>query len=161
RARPAASGARLVARGGRHVGSSGAMRALAGGARVGRNEDAAASHRRLVPRRDRRVAARQRHASGRALLGRGYRRGSPSVGMEVAALPTARRLAPFVVVATVLLTAAACSGSKPGGRTAAPLPETVIGTVSTQQAAVVPPQFQHGDPVAGKTVFKTGPCGGC
>ena len=29
------------------------------------------------------------------------------------------------------------------------------------QTATVPAQYKNGDPVAGKTIFKTGPCAGC
>ena len=29
------------------------------------------------------------------------------------------------------------------------------------QVVSVPAQYKHGDPTAGKTIFKTGPCAGC
>ena len=70
-----------------------------------------------------------------------------------------RRLAPLALV--LLLVAAGCSTSKPGEKTARPLPDTVVGTVPTQAAPTVPPQYKNGDPAAGKVIFKTGPCAGC
>jgi mono/diheme cytochrome c family protein len=69
-----------------------------------------------------------------------------------------RRLAPLLVV---LVAAAGCSTSKPGEKTASPLPQTVVGTVPKQQTAVVPAQYKHGDPVAGRKVFLSAGCTGC
>jgi mono/diheme cytochrome c family protein len=69
-----------------------------------------------------------------------------------------RRLAPLLVL---LAFAAGCDTSKPGEKVAAPLPVTVIGTVPTQAAPTVPAVYKHGDPTAGKQIFKTGPCAGC
>jgi sulfite dehydrogenase len=69
-----------------------------------------------------------------------------------------RRLLPLVFV---LVLAVGCSTSKPGEKTASPLPSTVQGTVPKQQTATVPSQYKGGDPVAGKKVFQTAGCAGC
>jgi mono/diheme cytochrome c family protein len=71
-----------------------------------------------------------------------------------------RRLLPFVLILTF---AAGCSTSKPGEQTVRPLPTQVVGTVAqeTTTTATVAAKYQHGDPAAGKTIFKTGPCAGC
>ena len=69
-----------------------------------------------------------------------------------------RRLLLLVVV---LVLAVGCSTSKPGEKTAAPLPSTVQGTVPKEQTATVPSQYKGGDPVAGKKVFQSAGCAGC
>jgi mono/diheme cytochrome c family protein len=69
-----------------------------------------------------------------------------------------RRLAPLVIFVVL---AAGCSVNKPGEKTVAPLPTRVIGTVPTTEQVSVPPQYAHGDPVAGKAVFETAGCKGC
>jgi len=69
-----------------------------------------------------------------------------------------RRLLPLVVV---LVVAAGCSTSKPGEKTAAPLPTKVVGSVPKQQTATVPSQYKGGDPTAGRKVFLTAGCTGC
>jgi mono/diheme cytochrome c family protein len=69
-----------------------------------------------------------------------------------------RRLLPLVFV---LVLAVGCSTSKPGEKTAAPLPTKVVGTVPKEQTATVPSQYKGGDPVAGKQVFQTAGCAGC
>ena len=69
-----------------------------------------------------------------------------------------RRLVPLLAF---LVLAAGCSTSKPGEKVVAPLPTKVVGTVPKQQTAAVPAQYKNGDPTAGKTIFKTGPCAGC
>jgi mono/diheme cytochrome c family protein len=71
-----------------------------------------------------------------------------------------RRLAPFLIV---LAFAAGCSTSKPGEKTARPLPQTVVGTVPTQQTttATIPAIYKNGDANAGKQVFETAGCKGC
>ena len=69
-----------------------------------------------------------------------------------------RRLLPLVVV---LVVAVGCSTSKPGEKTASPLPTKVVGTVPKQQTATVPSQYKGGDPVAGKKVFTSAGCAGC
>jgi mono/diheme cytochrome c family protein len=61
----------------------------------------------------------------------------------------------------LLLLAAGCSTSKPGGSVTTATPVTVVGTVAAAPTATVPPQYKNGDPVAGKTIFKTGPCASC
>jgi mono/diheme cytochrome c family protein len=70
-----------------------------------------------------------------------------------------RRLLPLVFV---LVLAVACSTSKPGEKTASPLPSTVQGTVPKEQTATVPSQYKGGDPAAGKTIFLgVGGCKSC
>jgi mono/diheme cytochrome c family protein len=72
-----------------------------------------------------------------------------------------RRVASVAASLAILLALAGCNTSKPGEKTAKPLPDTVIGTVSTQAQAAVPAQYKGGDATAGKNIFKTGPCAGC
>jgi cytochrome c6 len=72
-----------------------------------------------------------------------------------------RRLIPVVAVLPLLLAAAGCSTSKPGEKVVTPTPTKVVGTVPKAQTVTVPAQYKNGDPVAGKTIFKTGPCAGC
>jgi len=69
-----------------------------------------------------------------------------------------RRLLPLLFV---LVLAVGCSTSKPGEKTAAPLPSTVQGTVPKEKTATVPSQYKGGDPVAGKKVFQSAGCAGC
>jgi mono/diheme cytochrome c family protein len=71
-----------------------------------------------------------------------------------------RRLAPLALVLLLLL-AAGCSTSKPGEKVVTPTPTKVVGTVPKAQAVSVPAKYKNCDPVAGKTIFKTGPCAGC
>jgi len=71
-----------------------------------------------------------------------------------------RRLIPVVAVLPLLL-AAGCSTSKPGEKVVTPTPTKVVGTVPKAQTATVPARYRNGDPAAGKTIFKTGPCAGC
>ena len=66
-----------------------------------------------------------------------------------------RRLVPLL--ALIGLLAAGCGS----GTATKPLPSTVIGTVATEAAAVVPPQYKNGDATAGKTVFQSAGCVGC
>jgi mono/diheme cytochrome c family protein len=61
------------------------------------------------------------------------------------------------LLALIGLLAAGCGS----GTATKPLPSTVIGTVSTEAAAVVPPQYKNGDATAGKTVFQSAGCVGC
>ena len=73
-----------------------------------------------------------------------------------------RRLLPVVVLLSLLIAAAGCSTSKPGEKVVTPTPTKVVGTVpKAAPTASVPAQYKNGDPVAGKTIFKTGPCAGC
>jgi mono/diheme cytochrome c family protein len=72
-----------------------------------------------------------------------------------------RRLAPFAVLLVLLPVAAGCSTSKPGEKVVTPTPTKVVGTVPQAQAVSVPAKYKNGDPAAGKTIFKTGPCGSC
>jgi mono/diheme cytochrome c family protein len=69
-----------------------------------------------------------------------------------------RRLLPLVLVLGI---AVGCSTSKPGEKTAAPLPTKVVGTVPKQQTATVPAKYKKGDPAAGKKVFTSAGCSGC
>ena len=69
-----------------------------------------------------------------------------------------RRLVPLVFV---LVIAAGCSTSKPGEKTAAPLPTKVDGTVPKAQTATVPAKYKGGDATAGKQVFQSAGCAGC
>jgi mono/diheme cytochrome c family protein len=69
-----------------------------------------------------------------------------------------RRLLPL---ACFLVLAAGCSTSKPGEKTAAPLPSKVVGTLPKEQKATVPPQYKNGDATAGKNVFLSAGCTGC
>jgi mono/diheme cytochrome c family protein len=75
-------------------------------------------------------------------------------------LALVRRLVPLAILPLALL-AAGCSTSKPGEKVVTPTPITVVGTVPKAQAVSVPPQYQHGDPVAGKQVFLSAGCTGC
>ena len=43
----------------------------------------------------------------------------------------------------------------------APVAQTVVGTVPGQTTETVPPEYANGDPVAGKTIFKTKGCTAC
>ena len=73
-------------------------------------------------------------------------------------LALVRRLLPLVVV---LVLAVGCSTSKPGEKTAQPLPTKVVGTVPTETTAAVPSQYKGGDATAGKKVFLSIGCAGC
>ena len=72
-----------------------------------------------------------------------------------------RRLLPVALLAVLAVIAAGCDTSKPGEKTAAPLPSTVVGTVPKAQAVVIPAEYKHGDATAGKQVFETAGCKGC
>ena len=72
-----------------------------------------------------------------------------------------RRLAPIAIVLPLLLFAAGCSSGVPGGSVTTPTPTKVVGTVPQEATATVPAKYKNGDPVAGKVIFKTGPCAGC
>ena len=75
-----------------------------------------------------------------------------------------RRLLPVVLLLPLLAAGAGCSTSKPGGSVTTATPsKPVVGTLPKTQttAAAVPAEYKHGDPVAGKKVFQTGPCAGC
>jgi mono/diheme cytochrome c family protein len=67
-------------------------------------------------------------------------------------------IALFVPLAVLV---AGCDTSKPGEKTASPLPVTIVGTVATVAQATVPAAYQHGDPTAGKQVFLSAGCSGC
>jgi mono/diheme cytochrome c family protein len=66
-----------------------------------------------------------------------------------------------VLLLPLLLVASGCNTSKPGGSDTTATPVTVVGTVPKAQTATVPAEYKNGDAVAGKTIFKTGPCAGC
>lgn len=70
-----------------------------------------------------------------------------------------RRLLPLAIF---LVLAAGCSTNKPGEKTVAPLPVTVVGTVpKAAPTAAVPAEYKGGDATAGKQVFETAGCKGC
>jgi mono/diheme cytochrome c family protein len=73
-----------------------------------------------------------------------------------------RRTAPLLAV-LLLFVAAGCNTSKPGEKTAQPLPSTVIGKVpvATTPSTTVPAIYKNGDATAGKQVFETAGCKGC
>jgi mono/diheme cytochrome c family protein len=79
-------------------------------------------------------------------------------GSALYRLALVRRLLPLAIV---LVFAAGCSTNKPGEKTVAPLPVTVIGTVPTVQQASVPAKYKNGDATAGKQVFETAGCKSC
>ncbi len=64
-----------------------------------------------------------------------------------------RRLVLFAALAAV---AAGC-----GGKVVSPTAQTVIGTVPTGPVETVPAAYAHGDPAAGKLVFKSKGCTAC
>jgi mono/diheme cytochrome c family protein len=72
-----------------------------------------------------------------------------------------RRLLPVLLVLPLLLVAAGCDTSKPGGSITTATPTKVVGTVPKAQTVSVPAQYKNGDPTAGKKIFQTGPCAGC
>ena len=72
-----------------------------------------------------------------------------------------RRRVSVALLAVLAVLAAGCDTSKPGEKTAAPLPSTVVGTVPKAAAVVTPAQYKNGDPTAGKQVFETAGCKGC
>jgi len=72
-----------------------------------------------------------------------------------------RRPSLILFLLPLLLFAAGCSTSKPGGSITTATPTKVVGTVPAVQTVTVPAQYKNGDAVAGKVVFKTGPCAGC
>lgn len=73
-------------------------------------------------------------------------------------LALVRRL---LLLFALLAFAAGCSDSKPGESMTTATPETVIGTVPTQQTATIPAIYKNGDANAGKQVFETAGCKGC
>jgi mono/diheme cytochrome c family protein len=72
-----------------------------------------------------------------------------------------RRHAPVALLLLLLLFAAGCDSSKPGGKTVSPLPTEVVGTVPKAQTATVPAIYKNGDATAGKSVFTSAGCFGC
>jgi mono/diheme cytochrome c family protein len=64
-----------------------------------------------------------------------------------------------VLFLPLLVVGVACSA--PGGSVTTATPATVVGTLAAAPTVTVPPQYKNGDPVAGKTIFKNGPCAGC
>ena len=69
-----------------------------------------------------------------------------------------RRFAPLAIL---LVVAAGCSTSKPGEKTVLPVPTKITGTVVKVHVVTIAPQYQNGDPAAGKAVFTTAGCSGC
>ena len=68
-----------------------------------------------------------------------------------------RRSATLLALLALLLGAAGCGG----GEDAAPLPETVEGTVPAATTSEEPTTSLEGDATAGEAVFASGGCGGC
>jgi cytochrome c6 len=75
----------------------------------------------------------------------------------------------LLLTAAAVFALAGCTSSRPyDHKTLSPLPTAVQGTVkiattpsATTATATVPAAYKNGDPAAGKTVFKTGPCASC
>jgi mono/diheme cytochrome c family protein len=76
-------------------------------------------------------------------------------------LALVRRLSLLATLLFLVVVAAGCDTSKPGEKTARPLPTKIVGSVPKQQKATVPAQYKGGDPTAGKHVFLTAGCTGC
>jgi mono/diheme cytochrome c family protein len=76
-------------------------------------------------------------------------------------LALVRRRHPIVLPLFLPLMVIGAACSAPGGTVTSATPATVVGTVAAAPTVTVPPQYKNGDPVAGKTIFKTGPCAGC
>ena len=73
-------------------------------------------------------------------------------------LPSMRRAATLIVLLTLSMSAAGCGG----GEEAAPLPETVEGTVPAATTSEAPPTSSlEGDEAAGKGIYASAGCGGC
>jgi mono/diheme cytochrome c family protein len=70
-----------------------------------------------------------------------------------------RRLVLLGLLGLVAVGGAACGGV-PGGEVTTATPDTVVGTVPTEPTLTVPPEYENGDPAAGKVVF-TANCGAC
>jgi len=68
-----------------------------------------------------------------------------------------RRTATLLTLVALLLGAAGCGG----GEDAAPLPETVEGTVPAATTEETPTTSLEGDATAGEAVFTSAGCGGC
>jgi mono/diheme cytochrome c family protein len=66
-----------------------------------------------------------------------------------------------LLLVIMVVFAAGCSSSKPGEKTVAPLPSTIVGTVAKAAVVTVPAQYKDGDPAAGKSVFASAGCVGC
>ena len=97
-------------------------------------------------------AARQQHADrepGVASVGLAFHEAIVALGIH---LPGGRLAAvrPAVLVLLILICTAGCGG----GEEAAPLPETVVGTVEQ-------PSAEGGDPEAGNQVYDDSGCAGC
>jgi mono/diheme cytochrome c family protein len=69
-----------------------------------------------------------------------------------------RRLLPLLFVVVL---AVGCNTSKPGEKTAAPLPTKVVGAVPKAEKPTVPAQYKGGDATAGRKVFLTAGCTSC
>jgi len=69
-----------------------------------------------------------------------------------------RRVIPLSLLAALALLGAACG--VPGGEITSATPDTVVGTVPAAPKPTVPPEYENGDPAAGKAIF-TDKCGAC
>jgi mono/diheme cytochrome c family protein len=67
----------------------------------------------------------------------------------------------LLLLVFVLVVAVGCDTSKPGEKTAAPLPTKVVGTVPTVAKATTPAQYKGGDATAGRKVFLSAGCTSC
>jgi cytochrome c6 len=84
-----------------------------------------------------------------------------STGDPLYRLALVRRLGPLVILLLLAVSAAGCSTSKPGEKTALPLPTKVVGSLPKVKAVAIPAQYKNGDPTAGKHVFLTAGCTAC
>ena len=66
-----------------------------------------------------------------------------------------------LLLVMLVVFAAGCSTSKPGEKSASPLPSTIVGTVAKAAVVTVPSQYKNGDAGAGKSVFASAGCVGC
>jgi mono/diheme cytochrome c family protein len=65
----------------------------------------------------------------------------------------------LVLLALLAVLGASCS--VPGGEVTSATPETVVGPVPVSPTETVPPEYQNGDPTAGKAIFLSKGCGAC
>lgn len=77
-------------------------------------------------------------------------------------LALVRRLTSLAILLVLfVVVAAGCDTSKPGEKTARPLPTKIVGKVAKEKKATVPAEYKGGDPTAGKQVFLSAGCTGC
>jgi len=71
--------------------------------------------------------------------------------------PSMRRAATLIVLLTLSVSAAGCGG----GEEAAPLPETLEGTLPAATTSEAPTSSLEGDAAAGDSIYASAGCGGC